>query len=367
MKIFGISDVSVGYGSPEVSALMDSICRLYGATGTLIEPDEIARPPVKLEGELAFQLKRIATSFPDHTPSWYLQYLSEAMALVYRERPDVLIVFGASVFSGLLHLKRKPPVLVYHATEFISGLGEHDRRAHTLMLDQVDLLIAPDVERLILNPEMAGTRPKATAAIYNVADVSYPARVLTRPARARNGKFLYSGTLHRKFAFGNYFWAPELSGFKFEITGRITDPEPAEVLGHLMRAENVVYHGVMPAAALNELRSHAAFSLVWWNPEINPGFYYVPPNRFFTSIRALVPPIAAPHPQCETVIRRYGCGLLSKDWSLTCVRETLAQAAQMMNTPAYDRLVQGCMDAVEAEMTWEAQFARLEPSLKVAA
>jgi hypothetical protein len=154
-----------------------------------------------------------------------------------------------------------------------------------------------------------------------------------------------------------------LGEYKFELFGRITDPKRDEVERLLLDAPNVRYHGVVAAAQLNRERSKASFSLVWWNPDLGSGYYFVPPNRFFTSIQAHVPPIAAPHPQCVLLIKRYGCGLLMDDWSMRALKAALERATSIMGTAQYDRLVAGCKDAIEAEINWDAQFRRLVPKL----
>jgi hypothetical protein len=366
MRVAGVSDVSIGYGSPEVPALMHSLCRMLGVRGELIEPDEIARPPITLDWDAQFDLVRIPSRFIDHSRAWHGHYLSSAARRLNRTRPDVVVVFGGSVFPITLLFRWKPPTIIYHAYEFISNLSHHGRMAHTMMLPKVDLMIAPDCERLIIDLQALRAEPRKTAAIYNVADVDFPNPVLTSPAAARNGHFLFFGTLHRRHCFAQYFWDPALAEFRFDICGRITDPEPHVVRDHLVGAKNVSYHGVLPAAQLNRLRANFSYSLVWWNPEINPGFFYVPSNRLFTSIQAHVPLVTAPHPQCVTLIKRYGCGLVSADWSINSLASAFREARDLMGTAKYDAMVAGCRDAVETEINWDAQFDRLAPKLQKA-
>ena len=47
-RIVIISEVSVGYGTPQVIRVADSLARALGADVTIFEPDQPERPPVDL-------------------------------------------------------------------------------------------------------------------------------------------------------------------------------------------------------------------------------------------------------------------------------------------------------------------------------
>lgn len=366
LKIVGISDVSVGYGSPEVPALMDSICRSFGVTGLLIEPDEIARPPVTWTWNSSFKLERISSSFSDHTPAWHRHFQANALRRVEAVDPDVLIVFGSSVFASLMGLRSRPRCLIYHAYEFISSLSENDRTAHTCLIKDVDLVITPEIERLIIDVQTFGQFPERVAAIYNVADVSYPSPIISRPPDDRNGRILWFGTLHRTQAYAGHFLAPQVEDIGFDLFGRITDPDAEGLARQIEAAPNLRYFGVAPAEELNERRAETAFSLVWWNPELNAGAYYLASNRFFCSVQAGVPPICGPHPQCIDLVERYGCGIIMSDWSVHSFESSVRDALALYRTPAYAEMVENCLTAAQAELNWNAQYRRVEPRIRAA-
>ena len=362
-RIVGISDVSIGYGSPEVPALMDSICRTFGTSGLLIEPDEISRPPVKWTWDPAFKLERIASIFPDHTPAWHRHFQSNALRKMEAVDPDILVIFGSSVFTSLMGLRKRPKCIIYHAYEFISSLGEHDKLAHEVMIEDVDLVITPEIERLIIDVEGFKRYPEKVAAIYNVADISYPDPVISKPADQRNGRILWFGTLHRTQAYADHFLSPSVADIGFDLFGRITDPDPESLARKIEAAQNLRYFGVAPAEELNARRAEAAFSLVWWNPEMNAGAYYLASNRFFCAVQAAVPPICGPHPQCVDLIHRYGCGLIMPDWSLPSFEATVRDALALYKTPAYAEMVENCAEATRREFNWGAQYDRIKHQL----
>jgi hypothetical protein len=259
-------------------------------------------------------------------------------------------------------LKKRPKKILYHATEFISLKNPRRMRAHRALLDDVDLMTCPEVDRYIIDTETIGAKPKRMAPILNCADVSSPDSIQRNPANARNGHFLFYGTLHRAHAFADYFWHPDVAKYPLDIFGRITDPQPQAVMEGLQSNANCRYFGVLPPQRLNSLRRHCSWSLVWWNPGVSPAAYYLCSNRFFSSIQAGVPPICGPHPQCVEFIRRYDCGLVMKDWSVESLAAAMEQATAILQTPRYAELVANCMIAAE-ELNWDAQFERAKPAI----
>jgi hypothetical protein len=49
-----------------------------------------------------------------------------------------------------------------------------------------------------------------------------------------------------------------------------------------------------------------------------------------------------------------------KDWSFECFREALQYALQMFGTDRYGEMVENCRRAVEQELNWDAQFAKIK-------
>jgi glycosyltransferase involved in cell wall biosynthesis len=127
-------------------------------------------------------------------------------------------------------------------------------------------------------------------------------------------------------------------------------------------ATGVSYKGVLTGPELAEIRREYAYSIVMWAP-INDNQRYAAPNKFFEAIADGVPPIAAPHPQCETIIRRYNCGVLMRDWSFDAFKTALEKALALFGTDAYADMVENCRRAFEAELNWNHAFAAIERHL----
>ena len=125
---------------------------------------------------------------------------------------------------------------------------------------------------------------------------------------------------------------------------------------------NVRYMGYVEAEELEAARTKYAYSLTMWNPS-NENQFFACPCKFFESIAALVPPIAAPHPQCKMLIERYGCGIVMEDWTLTAFESAIRRAQRLYGTSEYERMVSGCKQALLEELNWDHQFERVRPLL----
>jgi hypothetical protein len=297
---------------------------------------------------------------------WHADYRRNVVSIINDIRPDVLIIFGSSVFKFLPSLTVLPKRIIYHAYEFISNLPAHDIEVHRHFLPKVDLIITPEIDRLIIDTATLGVYPNNIAMIYNTADVSYPSMIKSLPPSRRNGRFVWFGTLNRRQAYAEYFYSNVLSEFDIDLFGRITDPDLASVEASIRSAANLRYFGVVDAVELNERRAENIFSLVWWNPEISAGHYYVSPNRLFTSIQAGVPPICAPHPQCIDIVNRFGCGIIMEDWSVWSVQRAMRRALKLYESDAYAQMVKNCADASMQFLNWDSQFDRIRPRIAAA-
>jgi hypothetical protein len=363
MRIIGISDVSLGYGSPEIPALFDVICERAGAQGLLLEPDEPDRPRSGLASRRPFLVERISSVLPSTTTAWRREFLRAARLRIEREHPDTLVIFGGANFLLLPSLRQRPRTVIYHAYEQIADLGPDDLNAHAAYLPDVDLVISPEPRRLAHDCSLLGVWPRKVISILNSADNVEPGLVERQRASDRNGRFLWSGALHRKRTFADYLWSDQLSAFGIDIFGRISDPETEVVKSAIAGRPNLDWRGVRDGAELSAARARSAFSLVWWNPANSFGHLHLASNRFFSSIAAGVPPVCGPHPQCTTIARRYDCGIVLDDWSLDAVARGMTKAQSIFGGDRYGRLVENCVAAADADLGWPIQAEKVRSVL----
>lgn len=361
-RIVGISDVSVGYGSPQVTAFMTSLQQVYQTQQVLlIEPDHPERiPRHELFPNLC--ISRVYSQIHPYTTAGRIQYMVEAARLVNDEQPDVLVVFCSYSLPALFKLRRRPRMVIYYAIEQPSAYGPLDVEMNRQLSGLVDLIIYPEENRAARDIETCGYRGIPTAVLYNCANPPDVTSVL--PTAERNGRVLYQGTIEEGRTFAEYYYDPRLTDISIDLFGNIGGSDRAGVQRRLAQASgDIRYLGYVDARFLEGQRRHYSYSITSWNPNTENQLYACP-NKFFESIAAGVPPITAPHPQTKMLTEQYQCGIVMTDWSFEAMKQALNHAMRLVGTDAYDRMVENCKRAVSLELNWDVQFSKIKPYLK---
>ncbi|MBI1208989.1 MAG: hypothetical protein GC191_17090 [Azospirillum sp.] len=350
-----LSDVSVGYGSPQGLDLSRALAGRCGGTALVLETDQNERPPLPVKHP-AVLVERLSTTVNPHAERGRIEFCLQARARLETLRPEILILCNAYALPVLLSLTHRPQVIILLALERMLTYGDEDLQLIRLVRKRLDLLIFPEENRALLESRRCLLHGLPTVVMYNVKMETVP----PQPVSARNGRFIYGGTIHPALTFADYYLSEDVGRFPIDLYGLIDGPGH-DALRCRLEAGNggVRYRGSVPGGGhFSGLLSHYCFSLVTWTPD-REDTYYAAPNKFFESIACGVPPIAAPHPICATLINRYGCGLLLRDWSLAAFRDGLAEAAVSIGTPRFQTLVDRCRRAFEQELNWDAQFAKV--------
>ncbi len=364
--VVAVSDVSVGYGSPQIPMLVRDIARHYGGSAVIVEPDQSGMTPLEtIEG---CRVERIHTAYNPHSTPGRLDYVVEAAKRVNELRPDVLVIVCTFCLPVLLKLRRRPPVVVYASIESVSAYSPFDYDLNRSIADWIDVVIYPEKNRAQLDMPRCGFQGKPVAIMLNATnspDVSPTA------ASKRNGAILYAGTLDPARTNTNYFFDKPVDTLPIDVYGALRAGSDAYFKRKLVdaAARGVRYQGLVPAAELAKKRASYAYSIVMWAPT-NENQRFAAPNKFFEAIGDGVPPIVTPHPQCEELITRYECGLLIDDWSPVAFNAALQRATALYRTAAYERMVDNCARAASRDLNWETQvdkLRRLLPPLHLAA
>jgi glycosyltransferase involved in cell wall biosynthesis len=275
-------------------------------------------------------------------------------------KPDVLVICCTYCLPALFRLRRRPPIVIYYSVESISYYGSFDAMMNRHAGPLVDAVIFPEENRAALETERYGFEESAKVVMFNCVK-RREERNEALPALQRNGKILYSGTIsHHTLA--NYFLDENIRTIPMDLFGPIKAESEAERLRFTSLNGEVSYRGHLSAKELASIRKLYAYSIVMWNP-INENQYYAAPNKFFESIADGVPPISAPHPQCKLIIGRYQCGILMRDWSFEEFCNAIGKAREIYGTAEWEKMVDGCLRAVNEELTWDAQFEKLKQRL----
>lgn len=354
VNALGICDVSIGYGSPEIVALMHDLAECdWVASARLLEADEPDRPPIT-PTNFSFALERIDShGLPPQTLSWTRHTIQQAARIANKTRPDLIVLFGGAIFPVVALLEYRPRSIIYHAYEQISDLPAETLAAHRLFLEEVNLVITPSIRRLIYDATFLETWPRSVYSMFNVADVAYPSSNIRISEPIREAYLVWCGSLDSQLTFAHHFLSPEISDIRIEMYGRLKkDGILSAALGV---SPNITHHGIVPADELRMAISHAAYSVVWWNPANSYGHLHLASNRFYSAIQIGTPPLCGPHPQCLEISRRYDCAIVMEDWSREAFVAAARRAMDLFGTDAYDALVERCHEASAGGLNWKAQ------------
>ncbi|ABZ83423.1 hypothetical protein HM1_1151 [Heliomicrobium modesticaldum Ice1] len=365
MKIVGVSDVSIGYGSPQVPAFIQSIYNYYVnvgilATGYILEPDQPESPPVHDHFE-DLVINRVYTQYHPHTSQGRLEYINKAAQLVNRLQPDILIVFCTYSLPILYKLKRKPKFTIYYNYEMVHLYGIFELEMNRHFEGIIDLVVYPEENRAVKDIEHCGFKKIPSEILYNIAMSKDNFSI--RNVDERNGRILYQGTIDFVKTFGNYYLDSRIQKINIDLYGKISGDNSDFLFQSLTESTGAIrYMGYVDNKRLSQIRKHYSYSIVSWNP-INESYLFACPNKFFESIFDGVPPLSAPHPQCKSIITQYECGLLMEDWSLKSFLTTLMTANRLLGTTKYAKMVENCKIAAVNELNWDNQFKKVEPYL----
>jgi len=362
--IAAVSDVSIGYGSPQVPRLLDSLCAHYPSSrGLMLEPDQSERPPLP-DAAWGFELKRIQTSVSHYARSGTIEYLMHCARELNERRPDVVILSSSLTLPVLFKLRERPRMVIYSMLESLSyyeGGGAWQRfmlDTNRAAAEMIDLVISPEENRARLDVERARLHGPRVAIMYNAVNPRAP-EIEALPANERNGRLLVSGTIQRGMTLAEFYLHPEIASIPIDMYGLIEGTDKHELRAQLLAGEGqVCYRGYVPGDELARLRRRYSYSLITW-ADTSEHLRYACPNKFFEAIADGVPPIVTPHPQCRSIIDRYDCGIVMRDWSYGAFRDAVYEAWDLMGTPRYTQMVANCLGAARTELNWDDSFAKL--------
>lgn len=347
-----LSDVSVGYGSPQIPSLARSLGDLFHCPALVIEPDQPDRPPVSLGMENVTQ-ERVYTLTHPYTWSGHIEYGLACAARIDRLKPDILVVCAFLSIGALVRMKHKPRLVIYYGIEHTSGEMPAHRQLFNAVANKFDLCIFPEENRALLDAPRLGLEHTPKVIVYNSSE-QLPAVL---PAETRNKRFFYGGTIHPTRTYADHFLLGDLDKYPIDLFGNLEGfDSPGEVVADLaVRASNVTYGGHLRGGEtyLRRLADYT-YSIIIWNPE-KEDTLYAAPNKFFDAIAAGVPPVCAPHPMCVKLIERYRCGILLDGWSVDDIKRGLDAALAAMTPPRFEELVANCI-AARGALGWSKQF-----------
>jgi hypothetical protein len=360
MKLVAISDVTLGYGTPQLPLLMQSLQEHLGGTVHIIEPCQPELAPKHTDFP-DFQVLTVASADHPHSVVGRQEYIVRATREINRLQPDLLVICCTYTLPVLFQLRKRPATVIYYSVESIPFYGEFDVEMNRRCNGLVDVILFPEQNRAALETARCGFSSIPKVVLYNTSNRQQHDRP-PLPAAERNGRILYAGTISRAQTFMDYYFSDKVRAMPIDMFGPVKGTAEDQQKFLSARGGDLVYRGRIGISHLAQLRRHYLYSIVAWNPD-QEGQLYAAPNKFFEAIADGVPPIAAPHPQCKLLIERYGCGILLEDWSFDSFHAGLRRALRDAGTPRWQAMVDACRRAVQIELTWDAQFDKLKAHL----
>jgi glycosyltransferase involved in cell wall biosynthesis len=349
-----LSDVSLGYGSPQIPSLAESLGRLYDAHVLILEKDEAHRPPYRpdfLSDNVMVERLFIPLKF--HRYSYFAAYASQAIFYIKMFKPDILVstIMEPLLFLGSAGKTSKVNILYY--LEY--GITALTYKAIHNFSGRIDYIIFPEENRARLEmPRLRLSNSGTKKVVMHNSRMFKTAPEVKRP-HDRNGRFIYAGGL----------WERTKTQWLLDEKCRMF---PIDIFGgggqeNLFREKVPNYYGYLPTNDnFFDILSCYTYSLVLWSPDYDDT-YYCAPNKLYDALACGVPFISGPHPLCVTLVSKYNCGLILDDWSIESLVKTLSKAKSIYMSQHYELLVQGCYNAMREECDWDIQFDKLASML----
>lgn len=365
--IITVSDVVIGYGSPQILRFTESLMKKMSCDGAILQPLLPSRPIVSIEGS-SISFLTISTALHVHSSNGLDEYHRQCAKIIEDAKPEVLVLSNYNLLPIIEHLAIRPKKIVMLALEdFDQFVGKVPRKdKFHCLAKNVGYWIFPESHRASRDSEILGIAESEISILYNVSENNYSS------IKERNGRIVYAGTLDQTTSIGKYIFDSDLAKFKIDVYGDLqgSDSSIAQMKSKLNFIKNniqdfeIKWYGQIPLKNLDFRLPSYNYSVVFWLP-IRDALFNAAPNKFFQAVSKGVPLITAPHPQTKMLVERYGCGIVLDGWSKTDLIKGLRKAESLLGTSAYERMVHGCQLATESELNWNAQFEKFSKRFNV--
>lgn len=362
--IITISDVTLGYGSPQIIKLTKELADCHQDDFKILQP-AVPNTPILPNHAFADQIVTLPTR--EHPFLWLgrWQYFLQCKLLINKYKPSTLIITNYNLMPILDYLDFVPPQIINLVLEDCEQFG--DRLAGKVMVSRlvslaqkINFWIFPEQNRAIHDAEIFNIPFDKIVVLPNIYEAN-PAGIKV----AKIPKILYAGTLNTDVSVTCHLIDPSSWNLPLDLFGNSSQEILTDALNQARRAnQGLHWHGYVSADVLDSLIPQYAFSLVYWLPN-RFALLNAAPNKFFQALAHGVPVITAPHPQCKTYVDRYNCGLVMKDWSKEELIRTVRLGMNLFETSQYQDMVNGAKRAISQELNWKTQMKLLMNKLQM--
>lgn len=358
-----LADVSMGYGTPQLLRMAQSLCDVFGARVQILEPDQIERPQIDISKRIPgrdVSMERVVTRGHTFELSGRIEFAEIVAGKINALKPDILVMSGLHRLPVIDKIRGFSPFKIFYCLEEIEG----DSSYLFPLADKCDMVIFPEENRKRIYSERLRLDPAASKSVvvYNSNRQS-----ICRDPSEKNNRILLAGSFHRDITLASHFENEAIYKLPIDIFGIIDGFSPeqkAALLSNFSLDYGTRFKGYMQSnEEYFEIISKYLFSIVMWKPDSEDRLNAAP-NKLFDALGAGIPPIAAPHPQCQEIITRYQCGILMSDWSVSALSNALNYGLSIAKTEEYQEMAKNCQKAMMNYLSWDNQFEKIAPYIR---
>jgi glycosyltransferase involved in cell wall biosynthesis len=132
-----------------------------------------------------------------------------------------------------------------------------------------------------------------------------------------------------------------------------------KVIGNLedssIDLKGAIFQGLRSNEEVLKETQLAKFSLTLWKPNSH-GRLNAAPNKIYNSLAAGTPIISFPYPEAREIVARYGCGILSSDFTTEGILEAGEMALKQIALGNWPEMSRAAFRAHQLEYNWEYQI-----------
>jgi glycosyltransferase involved in cell wall biosynthesis len=334
--IIGLSPEPSGYGSPQQNHLMQSLRNSLNSDSLLVVPNAPFGRTHSAEFETTF--------VGEHDP-WSFQGALERARftkdLINRDTKILVLVNPASLL--VVPMLKSKPHIVYLGLEPYLDHGHDFQRAFLSLARHVDTYVYPNFSRAKIETDRAFLEPEKIFVTRNANPIGNQP---PSPLADRDTDFIYTGNL-------------DSTKVDLDALIAVASVGLTKVFGDLketsIELKSAIFQGLKSNEEVLKETRLAKFSLTLWKPN-SVGRVNAAPNKIYNSLAAGTPIVSFPYPEAREIVSRYGCGILSSDFTPESMFKAGEAALNQVSMGNWEAMSNAAFRAFREEYNWEYQI-----------
>jgi glycosyltransferase involved in cell wall biosynthesis len=261
--------------------------------------------------------------------------------LIQSDTRTLVLINPASLL--VLPMLKSKPHIVYLGLEPFLDHGTEFQMVFQKYAKHIDTFLYPNFARAKLEVDAAFIDPDKIFIVRNANPLS---RQTPNTLLDRQTDFLYSGNL-------------DTNKVDIDALVKISSIGLTKVIGNLedssIDLKGAIFQGLRSNEEVLKETQLAKFSLTLWKPNSH-GRLNAAPNKIYNSLAAGTPIISFPYPEAREIVARYGCGILSSDFTTEGILEAGEMALKQIALGNWPEMSRAAFRAHQLEYNWEYQI-----------